>query len=108
MKFYRILCLSAVIAVPQFTPASPAVPPNALGQVEATVNFCSKVDSKSADKYKEWGKRVISGMSEKELSDARNSSEYKESYEMITNELGKIPAEKAVEGCRAALKEANK
>jgi hypothetical protein len=33
-------------------------PPKALGQVEATINYCAKAASKSADKHKEWGKHT--------------------------------------------------
>jgi hypothetical protein len=108
MKFHFIICLAAVITLPQLAPAAPSVPPNALGHVEGIVNFCVRVDPKSADKYKEIGKRVVDGMSQKELAEARSSTEYKESYEAITGELTKLPAEKAVEGCRAGLKEMNR
>jgi hypothetical protein len=108
MKIHFIICLAVVIALPRLTPAGPSMPPNALGHVEATVNFCVRVDSKSADKYKEIGKRLVSGMSQKALAEARSSTEYKESYDAITSDLVKLPAEKGVEGCRAGLKEINK
>jgi len=108
MKLFGTLSLAALIALPLLALAAPPVPPKALGSVEATVNFCVRVDSKSADKYKEWGKSLVRDMSEKELADARDSSDYKETYDAITVELDKVPTEKAVEACRASLKESNK
>jgi len=108
MKLYGWLSLAALCALPQVTRAAPAVPPKALGSVEATVKFCAQADSKSADKYKEWGKLLVREMSEKELAEARSSSDYKETYETITAELEKIPSDKAVETCRAALTQSDK
>ncbi len=103
MKFYRTLCLAAAIAVPQIMPATESVPPRALGQVEATVNFCAQADSQRADQYQQWGKTITQGMTEKELADARQSGEYKDSYNTITDQLNNIPKEKAPENCHAAL-----
>jgi len=42
-------------------------------------------------------------MSEKELAEARESAEYKENYSAITSQLDKLPTDKAVESCRAAV-----
>jgi hypothetical protein len=108
MKLYRALGLAAVIALSQLALAAPPVPPKALGQVDATVSFCSRVDSKNAEKYKEFGKALTRDMSEKELTEARSSNDYKETYDAITAELEKIPVEKAVEACRASSNDSNK
>ena len=103
MKICCTLCFAALLALPQLTLAASSMPAAALGQIEATVNFCVQADSKGADQYKELGKAMVRDMTPKELADARNSSEYKDSYDAITAELKKIPADKVVEGCRAAL-----
>jgi hypothetical protein len=108
MKLYPVLGLAAILSIPQLALAAPPVPPKALGSVEATIDFCSRVDSKSADKYKEWGKLLVRDMTEKELAEARGSSEYKETYDALSAELEKLPKEKAVDGCRASLKESTK
>src|ERR1700688_1896648 len=100
MKLYRVLALAAVTVLPQLALAAPPVTPKALGSVEATISFCSRVDSKNADKYKEFGKVVTRDMSEKELAEARSSSDYKETFDSITAELEKVSTEKAVEACR--------
>lgn len=108
VKFYRSLGLVAVLTFANHTLAAPAVPPKALGMVEAKLDFCSRVDSESADKYKEYGKTVVAGMSEKELKEARESSDYKAAYNALTGQLEKIPQEKAVASCRKDLNDATK
>jgi hypothetical protein len=107
LKIYRTLGLAAILTFPQLTLAD-SVPPQALGQIESRLDFCARVDYGSADKYKELGKAIVAGMSEKELKEARESNEYKTEYDAMTGRLEKIPQEKAVEGCRAGLKEATK
>lgn len=104
MRVYYTICLAAVMAAPQLKPAETAKSPRELGHVEAAVDFCSRVDSESADKYKEWGKRMVRDMSEKALADARKSSEYKETYDEFKSGFETIPAEMVAEGCRAGLK----
>lgn len=108
VKFYCTLGLVAVLALANQTLAAPAVPPKALGMVEAKVDFCARVDSQSADKYKELGKLAVAGMSEKEVKEARESNDYKTAYNALTGQFEKIPQEKAVAGCRKDLNDATK
>lgn len=103
MKLYRVLGLAGFVVFSQFTLAAPSIPPKALGQVEATIAFCARVDSKWTGRYKELGKVVVAGMWGKQLDGARDSSDYKESYRAITSQLEKVPADTAVESCRAAF-----
>lgn len=103
MKFTRKLGLMSVFVIPQHTPAAAPVPPGSLGQVEATVKSCARVDSKSADRYEELRNRVVAGMSEKDLAAARRSKEYNETFESVTKEFEKLPTDKALAGCHAAL-----
>jgi hypothetical protein len=44
---------------------------------------------------------LVKEATEGELKQARNSSEYKEAYDTITEQLAKVPKEKAVEACTA-------
>ena len=46
-------------------------------------------------------KLLVKDATEGELKQARNSSEYKEAYDTITEQLAKVPKEKAVEACTA-------
>jgi hypothetical protein len=105
MKLYRIVWFTAVMAtVPQLKPAEPTIQPEVLGRVEAVVSFCARVDAASAAEYKEWGNKVAGEMSKEQLAEIRASSEYKETYDAMTAELEKVPAEKAKESCREGLK----
>ena len=50
MKLHRIVCLSALLALPNLALAK--LPPNsALGQVEGTLDFYARIDPQSAAKY---------------------------------------------------------
>ena len=50
-----------------------------LGQSESVLDFCSKVNPKSSDQYKEPGNALVGNASEKDLAKARSSGEYKDS-----------------------------
>lgn len=102
MRLYRILCLSAVIALPQLALAK--LPPNsALGQVEGTLDFCAQVDPQSAAKYQELKRLLVQGEPEKEVAEARKTTEYKEAYDAISEALGKVPKDQAVKACTSLL-----
>jgi hypothetical protein len=104
-KLFRLFSVaSIVVLVSGLLTAASAPPPNVIGQVEATMTFCGQADPPSADKYKEFAKKLTRDMSEKELADARNSKDYKDIYDAITTELQKASPDEAREGCRAILK----
>lgn len=102
MKTYAILCLAAAIAFPAFALAK--LPPNpAFGQLEATIDYCAQADASSATRYHDLKKRVAEDADEKEVSDARKSKEYKESYDAMTEALAKVPNEQVIKACRSLL-----
>ena len=98
MKIRAILCLSA-LAVAPLAMAKLSMTPQALGQVEATLKFCTDANPKAEAKYKEFGKMLVKEATEEELKKARTSSEYKEAYDSITEQLGKVSKDKAVAAC---------
>ena len=99
MKIYRTLCLGAAIALPQLAQADLPIPAKALGQIEGTLDFCSQLNPKAAAKYKERGKMLVGNASEKDLAKARNSGEYKDSYNWIGDELRKVSKDDAAKAC---------
>ena|SRR5215472_5849692 len=103
MKTFRIVCLSAVLALPSLALATLALPNDAFGKIEGALDFCSKADPKSATKYQEKKKLLVQGASEKEVAEARASKEYKEGYDSATNDLAKEPKEQVAKSCAAAL-----
>jgi hypothetical protein len=103
MNMRAILCLSA-LAVAPLSLAKLTMPPQTLGQIEATLKFCSDVNPKAEAKYKEFGKMLVKDATEEELKKVRVSGEYKESYDAITEQLGKAPKDKVVESCASFVR----
>ena len=98
MKISAILCVSALALAP-LALAKISITPQALGQVEGTLNFCSEANPKAKAKYDEWAKLFVNEATEDELKEIRDSSEYKDAYDSITAELAKVPKDKALEAC---------
>lgn len=105
IRIYSLLCLGAAITLQQVARAELSLPSQALGQIEGTLDFCSELNPKSAAKYKEHGKAIVGKATEKELAQARNSAEYKESYNWIGGELRKAPKEDALKACSSFLED---
>jgi hypothetical protein len=102
MKLHRIVCLSALLALPNLALAK--LPPNsALGQVEGTLDFCAQIDPRSAAKYAEFKKALVQGEPEKDVAEARKSSEYKEAYDAISEALGKTSKDEAMKACTSLV-----
>jgi len=99
MRIYHALCLGAMIAVSQCVLAELPISNENLGQTESALDFCSKVNSKSAAQYKQRGKALVGNASEKDLAKARSSAEYKDSYSLIQTMLEKLPKEETVKIC---------
>lgn len=103
MKTIRILCLAVIVMLPLLALAKLPIPNGVLGRVESGLDFCAQVDSQSAGKYQEKKKAFVQGASEEEVSEARASQEYKDSYQAATDELSKQPKDQAKKSCVAAL-----
>jgi hypothetical protein len=102
MKIHRVLYLSSMIALSQLALAE--LPSKAaLGQVEGTLDFCARVDTQSAAKYEEQKKRLVKDVPEKEVAAARESTEYKEAYDAISEALEKGPKDEAAKACTSFL-----
>ena len=102
MKILRTVFFSALLAVPNLAVAK--LPPNsALGQVEGTLDFCAQADPQSAAKYVEFKKALVQGEPEKDVAEARKSSEYKDAYDAIGEALGKTPKDEAIKACTSLV-----
>ena len=100
MKICAILLLLALAFAP-LALAKVSITPEALGQVEGLLNFCSSVNPNLEANRKGWEKQMFPEATKEELKKLRDSSEYKEAYDFISKELAKIPKDKAVEACNA-------
>jgi hypothetical protein len=103
MKIHRILCLSAAFVIPQLALAKLPLPNDAFGKVEGTLDFCAQIDSKAAAKYQEQKKLLVRDVPPEEVAAARETTEYKDAYTEISDELGKLPKDKAAKTCAASL-----
>jgi hypothetical protein len=103
MKIHRILCLGAALVIPQLALAKLPLPSDAFGKIEGTLDFCAQADPQSAPTYQQAKKVVVGNASEKEVAEARKTQEYKDGYQEISDELAKVPKEKAVQACSAYL-----
>jgi len=103
MKIHRILCLSAAIVIPQLALAKLPLPNDAFGKIEGTLDFCAQIDSPNAAKYQEQKKLLVRDVPEEEVAEARETTEYKNAYTWISDELAKQPKDKAVKACAASL-----
>jgi hypothetical protein len=105
MKINHIVILSLAVGFgfPQLAGAKLSMTPQALGFVEATLNYCGKVDPASAEKYKAREKAFVGDATEDELDKARTTGEYKDSYGSRTSDLEKVPKEQTVKTCTAFL-----
>ena len=102
MKIYSILCLSIAIVLPEIAVAK--LPPNpAFGQLEGAIDYCAQADAPSAAKYQDLKKRLVEDVQEKEVAEARKTKEYKESYDAMSEALGKVPHEQVIKACGSLL-----
>jgi hypothetical protein len=58
---------------------------------------------RAAAKYQEQKRLLVRDVPEEEVAAARETTEYKEAYAWIGEELGKLPKEKALRACAASL-----
>ena len=103
MKKHRVLCLCAAIMFPQLVLANLPFANDSFGKLEGTLSFCSKLNPPGAAKYRELGKILVQGVPVKELTEARQTAEYKDSYEGIGTELAKVPKDQAIKACNSSL-----
>ena len=99
MKVGFLAC--GVLAVALAAHGKLPLPNGALGKIEANLDVCSEVDSKSAAKYQEAKKTLTHDATEEELKAARDSPEYRDAYSETKQELEKEPKAEVVKSCAA-------
>jgi hypothetical protein len=104
MKMSRVVCLGmafgfATLAVAEKPPDSK----QGLGQVEAILDYCAKVNPQAATKYKEHKKLLVGDTPDKDVAEIRKSDEYKQAYESVSGELSQASKDEAVKACTEFL-----
>ena|SRR5579864_3559655 len=103
MKIYRTFIFVSAITVSQFALAKLPMSNDVFGKSEGTLDFCAQAKPQDAGKYQERKKSLVRGIPEKEVADARQTQDYKNAYEWITGELGKVPKDQTAAACGAVL-----
>lgn len=103
MKRFGFLVLGAALGLPLAAHGKMPLPNGAFGKIEANLDVCSEVDSKSAARYQEAKKTLTQGATEDEVKAARDSQEYKDAYSETKQELEKEPKAEVAKSCAAAL-----
>jgi hypothetical protein len=96
MKINCIQLICAAIMVPQLVSAKLPFSNDSFGRIDGIVAYCGKIDAGSSAKYQERAKLLVKDVPEKELTEARKSAGYKESYDSITAQLEKTPMENSI------------
>ena len=104
MKFFRILCLGAAIALPQFALAEVPFDVQTLALLDASMDFCSKANPASAEKFKDYATRLQKDVPKTDLDAVRNSDEYKETRKSISDQFNKLSKDEANKTCSDFLK----
>jgi hypothetical protein len=107
MRFSRILCLGAALALAQPAFAELPFPVQTLAEIDGALDYCAEMKPESADVYKEFGKQLVKDVPEKDLEAARSTKEYKEARKSATEEIRKLSKQEAAKSCSDFLK-ANK
>ena len=107
MKIKYHLSLVAAFALCQFALAKMPFSNDVFGRVESTMDHCAQIDHASADKYEAKKKDTVKGATDSEITEARNSNEYKAAYKEMSEQLAQMPKDDAMQACTAALQEKN-
>ena len=102
MKMNCILGFSVAVLVSQFALAKVPYTNDVFGKLEGTLDFCAQLDEPSAVKYQQRKQQLAKGATEAEVAEARESEEYKKSYDWVSEELPKAPKQDALKACKAA------
>jgi hypothetical protein len=99
MRSRQILCITAVFLISHYAEAKLPLPNDSLGKIEGTLDFCAQANPKAAQKYMDRKKGIVGDALETEVTEARNTQEYKDAYQEISDQLAKAPKSKAVKAC---------
>jgi hypothetical protein len=105
MKIHRILGLAGAVIIVRLAPAKLPFSNDAFGKIEGTYDFCAQANPQAAAKYQERKKAMAGNTPEQEVAEARSTKEYKDGYQWMSSELGKVPKNKAVAACKASLED---
>jgi hypothetical protein len=103
MRLFALLAC-AVLSLPCLSQTATEAPdPRALGTTEAILNYCAKEDPADADKYRAQEKLLAGSATQEELEKLRNSDEYRQAYDSVTDFTAKVDKHNAKRVCSESL-----
>jgi hypothetical protein len=106
MRLARMCMVVALGVVPGAARADLPVSREVLGQLEATLEHCGRINPGSANLYRQFAKMLTGDATDKELTEARESAEYRDAYDLASDQVGKLPKEEAKKACAEGLRSA--
>ena len=103
LEILAVVCVAAVIAVPQLVAADLPFTPAGLGQLEGVLDSCARAVPKSAAEYKQQKERLVQGVSDENLAKVRKADEYKDAYKASSDQLEKGSNDEAAAACNVFL-----
>jgi len=78
-----------------------SAPPSArlLGMNESMLNFCAPLDPTAAARLRQKIGKLVEGASASQLAEVRNSDEYREAYDAVSEFAGKIDSHNVAKFC---------
>jgi hypothetical protein len=97
MKTHYILCAAILfpqlaLAIPASNPPSGNVQASSFGTVQATLDYCARVNPGASAKYQEEARLILGGQ-------FKNTNEYKDGYARAQDALGRVSAHEGKEAC---------
>jgi hypothetical protein len=82
-----------------------APPPNAhvLGVAESTLNYCASLDPAASARMRTIIEQLVQGVSQQQLSEVRESDEYRKAYDSVTDFVGKVDEHNAKRICSESV-----
>jgi hypothetical protein len=83
--------------------AEPPVSPQTLGAADATIEFCSTADAPRAEQYRAQAGLFSNGATDDQLSELRNTPEYKSAYDAGMAAFQQMTQDEALGTCKKLL-----
>jgi hypothetical protein len=95
--------VAAVIAVARVVAADLPFTPAGLGHLEGALDACARAIPESAAEYNKQKQRLVQGVSDKDLANARAAGEYQQTYKAISDQFENASKDQAAEACKVFL-----
>ena len=98
-----VIAIGAALLSLEALAEQPAISAPGLGATEATLDFCARIDPKSAQQYWEQAKSLLQGLDAKTAGEIRNTDEYRQAYDTTAEMIAKAPHDDAMRACNETV-----